>query len=89
MTPTRDELDVRDLLQLANACADAGHLPRRADGSHDLEAMFGRSRAKAPAAARRAFYVALVREHDWPVNHVAAFVGRDHSSVFYAVRRAK
>jgi hypothetical protein len=76
MRPSWDDLDVRDLRELAEACARAQRI--------SVEQMFARSKRSECVKARSSFYGALDAQ-GWPQTDIARFVGRDASTINYAL----
>ena len=76
MKPSWDDLDVRDLRQLAEACARGQRI--------SVEQMFARSNRTACVKARSALYGALDAQ-GWSQSDIARFVGRDPSTINYAL----
>ena len=73
-----DELDARDLLELARKCARAAHVT--------LEEMLSEDRTAPATRARASFYAALVAE-DWNPHAIGRLMHRHHSTVQYALDR--
>jgi chromosomal replication initiation ATPase DnaA len=66
--------------EIVKLCADLFDLP-----STDL---LGRKRNKQAVEARFALYAAL-RQRGWSYPRIGRFLGRDHASIMYGVRRAE
>ena len=77
MKPTIAVLEERDLLDVARGIAKAHHVT--------LEEMLGRERGLAFSAARSDFYAHLVGL-GWAPYAIARLVGRDHTTVAFALR---
>lgn len=74
-----EELDARDLLEVAHKCARAAHVT--------VERMFSSDRCFPASRARAAFYAALIATGDWNPHAIGRLVGRHHSTITYALDR--
>lgn len=73
-----EELEARDLLDLARKCARASHVT--------VEEMLSKDRTFPATRARAAFYAALIAE-DWNPHAIGRLVHRHHSTITYALER--
>ena len=80
MRPSWEELDRRDLRQLAEASAR--------EGRTTVEEMFSKTNATGPVRGRRVFYRALM-EQGWTLPTIGALVGRHHTTVWSALLKDK
>lgn len=74
-----DELEERDLLELARECARACHVT--------VEQMLSQDRTSPATRARGAFYAALLDQGGWNPHAIGRLVHRHHSTVTYALNR--
>ena len=73
-----EELEARDLLELARKCARSAHVT--------LDEMLSKDRAFPATRARAAFYAALIEE-GWNPHALGRLMRRHHSTVQYALDR--
>lgn len=73
-----EDLEARDLLELARKCARESHVT--------LEEMLSNDRTSPATRARAAFYAALIAE-DWNPHAIGRLVRRHHSTITYALER--
>ena len=74
-----EALSQRDLLELAQVIARKFHI--------DVREMWARSKTKPGPAARAEFYAHLVDVLGWSYPRIGELVGRDHSTIMYAVKK--
>lgn len=74
-----EELEARDLLELAGRCARACHVT--------VEQMLSGDRTSPATRARAAFYAALIDQGGWNPHAIGRLVRRHHSTVSYALER--
>ena len=77
MKSTRDELEQRDLLAVAEKAAGELGAP--------LELMLSRDRSRKPSEARRRFY-ALLKADGWSLGRIGRLVGRCHTTILHELR---
>lgn len=80
MKPSIEELEERDLVEVALRCAHAAHVT--------LEEMFSTSRTAPYVQARRAFYQELT-DAGWSSVRIGQLVGRHHASILNAIGTIK
>ncbi len=74
-----ENLSSRDLLELAVTIARKFHI--------DVREMFARTKTKPGPEARAAFYAHLIHVLGWSYPRIGELVGRDHSTIQYAVKK--
>lgn len=80
MKPSIDDLEIRDLRDVAESIA--------LEEGVTLERMFGTGRCEEELIARRRFYLHL-QDHGWPLAAISRFVGRDRTTIRWALGRRK
>lgn len=80
MKPSIEDLESHHLLDLAERIAS--------EEGVTLARMFGRSRMQPEVIARRRLYAHMI-DAGWPVYAIARFVGRDHTTIAYAIGRRR